>query len=679
MKKAWVCLLLFFGLGIQAQVDPNSELENEIESIAESSDENQTDLTQLAEDLEQLKQNPIALNFTDAEELQKIPYLNVFQINSLLSYRKSTGLIYSKYELIAIHGFDQALAEKIAPFINFGTENGPPQLKLKNVLKYGRHDVIFRAAQVLEDRAGYTDTSGKGYLGNPQNYYLRYKWHYSKYLSVGLVAQHDPGEPFGGSYQNLGADFWAGHIALQNYGKLKKLIVGDYQVEFGQGLALWSSLAFGKSASSTEIKRYARGFKPFSGSEENRFFRGAAATYRFFDHLDVSAFYSKNTIDANRIVKDTTDEFDEVSSLQTTGMHRTQNEIDDKDANQLQTLGANANFKGQQFSVGITGVNYQLEHGLQAGSQPYQQFRFSGKQLSNFSIDANYLLGRNNFFGELAGSDNGALYGTVGLQSNPADGIYLSMLYRNMEKDYQSIFNGPFGESGNYGESGIYMGLQWQLNKKVLLKSYIDMYQFSWLKFGVDAPSKGQDILGQLDFNWSRYAKSYLRVKTEEQETNGNNETAIRTLTTQRKTQLRLHHSYSLKGGFSLASRLEYSFYQKEETNDRGFALMQDFKYQLKKLPLQFATRIAFIETDSYDTRMYAYEKDVLYAFSIPAYYGHSTRFYLLGTYKMNRTISLQVRYAISRYTDRDVISSGLQEIEGNKISDLKIQLRIRL
>jgi hypothetical protein len=676
--KRLLIITVMFTTSLWAQVPDKGELEMEIESIAEGNEENETDLIQLAENLQLLQSNPVEINFSTTEDLEKIPYLNVFQINNLLQYRKRTGLIYSPYELMAIKGFNQQTIEQILPYLSFSTQKTIPNLKLKNVWRYSRHDLIMRGTQVLEQRRGFMDSLDNGYLGSPQNLYLRYKWSYRNYLSVGLVAQQDAGEPFGGPYQNTGVDFIAGHVALTNYGNLKSLIIGDYQAQFGQGMALWSSLAFGKSAEAIEIKRYAPGFRPYTGSEENRFFRGAAATYRFFNSLDVSAFYSNNKIDANRVVSDSTGTVDFVSSLQTTGLHRTLNELEDKNANTLQALGSNLNYKGNNFSVGATAVNYQLQTALEPGSQLYQKFRFSGTGLTNFSVDANYLFRNLNIFAELAADDQIKAAGSIGLQSNPTDGFYLTVLYRNLDKQYRALFNAPFAESGNYGEKGTYIGTQWQLSKILLLKSYVDVYRFSWLRFGADAPSRGRDILSQLEFNFSRYFSGYIRLKNEVQQSNSDSDDAIRRLVNREKTTLRFHMAYSISTQLKMASRVEYAFYNQETQKDRGFVVFQDLRYLFKTCPLQLTARYAVIDVDSYDARIYAYENDITYAFSIPPYYGRSSRFYLLADYDIAPRVNLQARYAISTYYDRDEISSGNQLIEGNTISEVKLQLRVK-
>lgn len=667
---------LCFSLLANGQTPPKQELEMQIESVADGNIENQTDLLQVAENIQMLETNPIEINFADIEELEQIPYLNIFQIANLLQYRERTGLIFSPYELQSIKGFDPATIDMILPFLSFNTQKNVPDLKLKNIVLYSHHDLALRSGLILQERKGFNDTITNGYLGSPYNSLLRYRWRYRDYLSIGFVAQQDAGEPFGQPYQKTGVDFMAGHIALKNYGNLRKLIIGDYHAQFGQGLAMWSSLAFGKSAEAIEIKRYARGFIPFSGSEENRFMRGAAATYRVWNKLDFSAFYSKNKIDANRVLIDSLSP-EVVSSFQTTGLHRTESELEDKDANRLTQFGANIQYRGNSFSLGFTVVQSSLQKELEAGNQLYQKFRFSGNELTNYSVDFNYIFKSINLFGEMAADNKTNLAGTIGVQSNPTDGLYLTLLYRNLSKEYRAIYNAPFGESGDYGEQGTYLGFQWQIAQKLLLKSYVDIYQFKWLRFGVNTPSAGRDYMAQIETYFSRFFTAYLRVRHELQETTANSDVGISQLADRSRSTFRIHTAYSVSSQLQMATRMEYSFYD-ETATETGYVLFQDMKYSFTKIPISIAVRYALIDTESFNTRIYAYENDLTYVFSIPPYYGRSSRFYIMAAYTINEHIDVQTKFAQSHFYDRDVISSGLNAINGNKLSEVRMQLRFK-
>ena len=143
------------------------------------------------------------------------------------------------------------------------------------------------------------------------------------------------------------------------------------------------------------------------------------------------------------------------------------------------------------------------------------------------------------------------------------------------------------------------------------------------------------------------------------------------------KQNLRFHFSYNVSSQFALRSRIEFSFYQNQEFN-QGFMIYQDLVFKPKVIPLKAQIRLAFFDTDNYDTRIYAYENDVLYAFSVPAYSGTGLRYYFNLSYKINRNFSVWLRFSQTYFTDRDVISSGLAEIDGRTRSEIKVQLRAK-
>jgi len=88
--------------------------------------------------------------------------------------------------------------------------------------------------------------------------------------------------------------------------------------------------------------------------------------------------------------------------------------------------------------------------------------------------------------------------------------------------------------------------------------------------------------------------------------------------------------------------------------------------------------RYAIFNTDSYNTAIYAYETDVLYAYSVPSYYYKGSRGYVVLHYRISRNFDLWLRYSRTFYANKNVIGSDLTEIQANHKSEIKAQLRIR-
>jgi hypothetical protein len=107
-----------------------------------------------------------------------------------------------------------------------------------------------------------------------------------------------------------------------------------------------------------------------------------------------------------------------------------------------------------------------------------------------------------------------------------------------------------------------------------------------------------------------------------------------------------------------------------------GFMMYQDLIYKPAKLPLDFSGRIGLFSTQGSDARVYAYENDVLYSFTVPGFSGTGMRTYLNVKWEVRPNLTLWLRWSQTFYSDRSVISSGTEEIEGDARNDLRIQLR---
>jgi hypothetical protein len=115
-----------------------------------------------------------------------------------------------------------------------------------------------------------------------------------------------------------------------------------------------------------------------------------------------------------------------------------------------------------------------------------------------------------------------------------------------------------------------------------------------------------------------------------------------------------------------------------EGQKSNGFLIYQDVLYRPENHPFDITLRYALFDTDDYDARIYAYENDVLYAFSIPGYFYKGSRFYLLIKWELLENLDFWVRYSQTFYTNQTTLSTGLDEIKGNTRSEIKMQVRFK-
>ncbi|KAF0130753.1 MAG: hypothetical protein FD155_1563 [Bacteroidetes bacterium] len=670
----------------------------QIESITESLDAN-LDFSDLVESYYYHAENKININGPDADELRNLYLISDFQLQSLKNYLKKFGPLISIYELPLIEGFDDQTVELLTPIIDVSSQSTSGRLKPKQIAKWGRHQIITRMERNLNEQIGYQPTDDSSlwekpnsrYLGSKEKIYAKYGFNYRNRVRAGVTMDKDAGEVFfkqnvNDSLQSLvgsklknGFDFLSAHAFIADVGIVKAVALGDYHLSFGQGITMWSGLSHGKSTVPTQVMRYGRGLKPNSSVNESYFLRGGAATLGW-KAFELTVFYSNKKIDANAESADTLSNDDYyVTSLQESGLHRTVSELSDKGTLSQQLYGGRFAYRSKKFEIGYTMHQTMLGTTLFPRTYPYSQFRFQSDRLMNQGIDWRWVNPHVIFFGELGMSDNGAMAGIAGLATQPAGFVSLTLAYRHYEKEYQNLFSNAFSESSSTAnESGIYAGISASLAPGWKVSAYADQFKFQWLRFSTDAPSNGFDYFVQSDYRISRKADLYVRFRTKQKMINDNNPwNAIDFIIPETKNSYRFHINYTVSPSITFKNRAELISYKKgNEENDYGFIIYQDIIYRPENKPFELNFRYAVFDADSYDARLYAYESDVLYAFSIPAFSEKGSRAYLLFKLKAFKNVDFWARVAHTWYDNRSEIGSGLDVIEGNSKTDLKIQVR---
>ena len=705
-RTYWILSIVLLLQGINFNVSaqngdtlrPSSEfITDQLENLSRSSDLKQ-DYSDLTGSYIFYARHPININGPKTEKLVQLHLLNEMQLIALKNYIHENGIIYSLFELQYISGFNKYTIRQLSPFIRTGPCKKTKPFSWKKAIKYGDHQVLMRYSQLLETEAGYkipADSAwmkpGSVFLGPPQNLYFRYAFRSNDHLRWGFTAEKDAGEVLFpsrlgdsvkqilGKHKPSFPDFFSAYAYVSGLGILKKAVVGDYHLEFGQGLCLWSGLAFGKSAEATSVKYYGTGIKPNTSSNENRFFRGAAVTLGL-KKAALTIFYSHNKVDGSLFVSPSGQ--NEITSLPETGNHRTINELMNKHRLVVDAFGGHVAYTGRRWKAGLTYYQTRLGLPLEPAEKPYRLFNFRGNRLSNASLNLAFQLNRFSFFGEFAANpDDGGLAGIAGVNLYPADRLTLTLSYRNFSPHYKVLYASPFRESGQVNnEHGIYLGLKMLLSGRLTLTAYADYYSFPWLKYHINAPSLGKAFLVQLDMNASHNLNMYFRFRYKQREENNSLPNGYYPLLVNKKlSDYRYAVAYTVVPKLILKTRIEYVSYVKASDREKGFMVYQDILYRFARFPLNISFRYAWFNTDGWNSRIYAYENDVLYAFSIPPFYDKGQRIYLLLHYRIKKFMDLWMKIARTVFFNKNSISSGPRAIEGNHKTNIKLQVLIKL
>lgn len=666
--------LLFLLSSICCIAQEEEKLKELLENLAENVAEDE-DMSELSEGLAYYRNHPINLNKATANILKPLVFLSPLQITSLLNYLKSNGRLLDVLELQAIPGFDLETVNRILPFVKVDdTELAFRQLHFKNLVKSGHNDLILRYARLLQQQKGFKDLPGSRYLGTPDKMLFKYRYTLAESVSAALLLKKDAGEYL--VKGPTGADFLSAHLALFKIGRIKKLVLGDYSLQFGQGLTLWSGFGFGKGADVTSVAAKDLGIKPYTSANESSYFRGLANTLNLSKYFDLSTFVSYRKVDASlKLLPDSTYT---LSNIQTSGLHRTKTELNNKNSLGQLVYGGVLQYLSDNLNIGLIGYQSQYEHQFVTGTALYNKYSFTGKTLSNLGLHYNYTFKNIYFYGEAAHSIQGGWALIQGAMTNLTPKLAAVLLARNYDRDYHSFFSKAIGEATETAnEKGIYLGLNYSPRKGWICSIYGDYFRFPWLKYRVDSASSGYELLSQLTYTPNKIFKSVFRYKRELKQQNPDAGSGILGLQQVLKQSCRLEFNWKVNRRYNFQQRTEISQYQKGIKNkEYGFLIYQDASYAPMSAALSGNIRLAYFQTDSYNSRIYAYEDNVLYGASSGNYSGKGIRSFLNIRYKAMRKMDLWARYALFVYRDVEKIGSGLDEIEGNKKAELKLQIR---
>jgi hypothetical protein len=472
---------------------------------------------------------------------------------------------------------------------------------------------------------------------------------------MGFLLQKDAGE------KDL-SDFSSGFLEFKSKGVVEKIIVGDFINQWGQGLVQSGGFSLGKSFESIKAtQKFNLGGLAYSSSVEYGFYRGINATFKFAEFLRIQAFTSYRHLDATIGSDSLGNKF--LRTRIEDGFHRTASEISHIDALQEKTVGANMGYSPLRFPlvIQLNGV-YTLWSLPKPVGIGYKQPEWSGSELKNYSISFQYPLRNIRMVGELAYSDNRHFSLLQSGASSLSKKIDVSYLFRHYSAGYFSPKSNGLSESTeNLNEIGLFLGLGYQINKRMKLSSYIDYFRFPGPKYQVlESNTSGWEILSRLQWEKRHSARGFIQGKWTRKEA---------------KDLLQI----SLDGHYIALKSWDFHFrvMASQLGAELGYLLLQDVKWDKGKWNIQ--GRLAYMNTPSYDTRNYAYEPGVPYSFLLPAYAGKAIKTNVVVAYQWKKEISLAAKWGRIQYQDRTEIGSGLDSIEGNTKTDITLQMSYKM
>ncbi len=662
MKKVLFLVMLLFPLVVSAQHDWQEVLRQWM--TAEDMEEGYGEET--LEQLEELATTPLNLNQTSREELEQLPFLTAQQVEELVEYLDRYRPVRTLSELQMIRSLDVPTRKLLQCFVTAGPEAPhSPWPRWKDITKYGRHTLMATGNIPFYERQG----DRNGYLGYRYRHDLRYQFSYNQKIKFGLTAAQDAGEPFFTNRNKWGYDHYSYYFQLRDIGKLRELNVGMYRVQLGMGLVMNTGFYLGKLATLQSMGRSTHTLTAHSSRSQTGYLQGAAATVQLSSRWQVTAFASWRPLDA------TLNDDGTARTLLTDGYHRTPTEMNKKHNTHETDFGTSIGWRKGTLFVHANAVYTHFDRSLEPQKTTlYRRYAAQGADFFNASFDYGYNNYRWGLAGETAINSHGALATIHTLTFRPSETWSLVALHRYYDKRYTALHARSFCEGSSVqNEHGIYGGATWRPLSALLLQGFVDYAHFSWARYRVSAPSDAFDTMLSARYDhkrWSLQGRYRLHIR---QQDNSEHTTVLN----KTEHRARLGMDYTLNSHWSLSTQSDGVVYQFEGQQSRGIMVSERATWTIPSF--QGNALIGWFCTDDYNSRIYQYERSVAYAFGFPMYYGRGLRSSLMLSAHIGTHLQATAKFGVTKYFNRSVIGSGLQQINHSSVTDLLLQVKLTL
>ena len=244
-----LCALLPAGI-ICAQQLSESECMAALAGVSSAEELSEEDQERFAAYME----HPLRLNMVPLRRLQESGLLTRYQAVSLTDYRTRHGDVLSYSELAAVDGFGEEFVRILRPFISLESLRTPGKAKGGQEI---RHDAAVK-------------TGWKSDSDVPE-YGVWYRMDAYERLYCGLAFSRSS------SAETVRPDALSGYLAWYFRKVPGKIVAGDFNARFGQGLAFWNGMGMSSLSSPSSFLKRASGLSLTSSFTGNYALRGVAA------------------------------------------------------------------------------------------------------------------------------------------------------------------------------------------------------------------------------------------------------------------------------------------------------------------------------------------------------------------------------------------------------------------
>lgn len=624
--------------------------------------------------LEELARQHPDVNAVNREFLLQLPFLSEAEADSILAFRERKGGVWSLNELVFVSGLSLRAQRYLPLFLGVTpTETDAPLEKAQGA--GGAHELSTRLDVPLYRRAGYrtytaeelAESPNKQYVGNRLAHVLRYRYRKGEAIRFGATLEKDGGEPFF-RRKNYPYDYVSAYAQYGPSSDKWRVLVGDYKVAWGQGLAMSSSLWSNRQSLLDAPVRTAVVFRPHTSTEENRFFRGAAALVRL-GRLELAGFASWRRLDANA-------DGDTVRTLQTTGYHRTEGELARKDKVTALTFGGHLSWSKGNVQFGAGGFYLYYDKIFLPATTVYNRNYFRGQDAYVLSADWKYASQHFSVVGEVAADKDFHIAFSQTLSYAPLQKFTLTLQHRHLSPRFVS----PYGRTLQLAtrvcnEHGVYFGLNCGVLRRLSLRAYVDYARLPEPVYRTSAASNRIEALGEVTWTPRRRLSAVLRYKMKAVQRDVTGQEGLIEYVTTHRLRLQTHWRAHTRRPLSIHAQIDGTYVARQTADaETGWGASCRVAWQpWRSLSTGFST--ALFMTDGYASAVYASEPRFPYSYGVPSLFDHGCRCAMLVNGHIGKKLDVGAWWGMTHYFNRSTISSGADEIASSTKMDLSFSV----
>jgi hypothetical protein len=356
-------------------------------------------------------------------------------------------------------------------------------------------------------------------------------------------------------------------------------------------------------------------------------------------------------------------------SIYKSGLHNTSSLLLKKDLLTETVYGMSLSYNFRFMRVGANWSETLLSIPLQRNADdPESIHDFEGNKNRLLSINYNTVSGRIMIYGEMTVNNFRYPAFVNGVTLKPSDRLSVNVLWRKYSNGF-TAFNGsgPGNSSSSANEEGIAGNFSFEAAKHLFISAGYDITHYPWLKYRCSFPSmsrKGGIVLRylpteKLNFEFT-YDYRYSMI-------NNQKASGIAGIEGSESRTFKWLFRYAPDENSAFTTRISYK--AAYPSGSRGMLLLQDVYYRFGRVPVTLWFRYCLFSTESWDSRLYTYENDLLYSFSIPALSGEGSRSYIMVKWDIGHFGEMRIKYSLTGITEKSGIESFNDEV--------KLQFRI--